>query len=172
MDSCIKLDDVTMDTDTEGAWLNNNTEGASVIFELFRPTDDGSYELKLGCLVSDTILGNEGTCVTWGDIGVTRFVDMDREYDDILILILILIGNPMLMLPDTEPKKCLMYAPFPSSKLQQHNQEIIKMSIMSYTHKTTKQPNNRTTKQSNNQTAKHKSHFLSSILLTQLVPHQ
>jgi hypothetical protein len=49
-------------------------------------------------------------------------IDIDIENDidiDILglILKLILIGKPMLILPDTEPRKCLMYIPFPSSKL-------------------------------------------------------
>ena len=34
-----------------------------------------------------------------------------------LILKLILIGKPMLILLDTEPRKCLMYILFPSSKL-------------------------------------------------------
>ena len=47
-------------------------------------------------------------------------IDMDIENDiDILglILKLKLIGKPMLILPDAEPRKCLMYIPFPSSKL-------------------------------------------------------
>jgi hypothetical protein len=45
-------------------------------------------------------------------------IDIENDIDILgLILKLILIGKPMLILPDTEPRKCLMYIPFPSSKL-------------------------------------------------------
>ena len=61
----------------------------------------------------DYLMGNEGTYKMFGDSPATIFTDMDIENDInilglILQLILILIGKSMLMLPDTEPRKCLI----------------------------------------------------------------